>query len=233
MRCDHCAHDVPDGVFCTRCGAHQGTTYEFGNARTREHRYAAHPGEHVAQPSVITTLFPHLGHHKIHEFRWAFIVGLAGVLVLYISGLIAAAILVSAFLVPVLYLIYLYEAQVYRDEPAVVLGFTIGAGVVVGIVLTILVRLIYNPISANPNPLAGASVNVGALLLLGLLVPLVQEVVKALPAIFLPKGASFPESVGWLVCGIAAGLGCTLVVPGLICSTPLRSIGRGALGNWI
>ena len=79
MRCDHCAHDVPDGVFCTRCGAHQGTTYEFGNARTREHRYAAHPGEHVAQPSVITTLFPHLGHHKVHEFRWALIVGLAGV----------------------------------------------------------------------------------------------------------------------------------------------------------
>jgi len=119
MRCDHCSHDVPDGVFCTRCGAHQGTTYEFGNARTREHRYAAHPAEHVAQPSVITTLFPHLGHHKVHEFRWALIVGLAGVLVLYIAGLITAAILVSAFLVPVLYLIYLYEAQVYKHEPAI------------------------------------------------------------------------------------------------------------------
>lgn len=66
MRCDHCAHDVPDGVFCTRCGAHQGTTAELGDAKTREHRYAAHPGEHVAQPSMFTTLFPHLGHHKIH-----------------------------------------------------------------------------------------------------------------------------------------------------------------------
>src|SRR5260221_891772 len=49
-------------------------------------------------------------------------------LILYVSGLIAAAILVSAFLVPVLYLIYLYETQVYRDEPAIVLGFTIGGG---------------------------------------------------------------------------------------------------------
>ena len=124
MRCGHCSHDVPDGAFCTRCGAHQGTTAESGDAKTREHRYAAHPGEHVAQPSVITTLFPHLGHHKIHEFRWAFIAGLAGILVLYLAGLITAAILVSAFLVPVLYLIYLYEAQVYRDEPATVLGFT-------------------------------------------------------------------------------------------------------------
>src|SRR5205085_12449506 len=168
MRCDHCAHDVPDGVFCTRCGAHQGTTGEFGDAKLREHRYAAHPGEHVAQPSVITTLFPHLGHHKIHEFRWAFIAGLAGVLVLYISGLIAAAILVAAFLVPVLYLVYLYEAQVYRDEPATVLGFTLGGGAVAGLVLTLIVRALYNPFPAVGNPLRGASISVGTLLFLGL-----------------------------------------------------------------
>src|SRR4029077_10602128 len=160
MRCDHCAHDVPDGVFCTRCGAHQGTTYEFGNARTREHRYAAHPGEHVAQPSVITTLFPHLGHHKVHEFRWALIVGFAGVLVLYLAGLITAAILVAAFLVPVLYLIYLYEAQVYRDEPATILGFTIGAGIVIGIVVTLLERAVYNPFNYNANPLSGVTVSI-------------------------------------------------------------------------
>src|SRR5438477_11823966 len=181
MRCDHCAHDVPDRVFCTRCGAHQGTTEEFGNAKLREHRYAAHPGEHVAQPSVITTLFPHLGHHKIHEFRWAFIAGLAGVLILYVSGLIAAAILVAAFLVPVLYLVYLYEAQVYRDEPATVLGFTIGGGALNGLVLTVIERLVYNPYANIGNPLRGAGISVGAVLFVGLLVPVVQEVLKPLP----------------------------------------------------
>ncbi|HYM66531.1 MAG TPA: hypothetical protein VEW68_04520, partial [Patescibacteria group bacterium] len=119
-------------MFCTRCGAHQGTMPEFGDPRSRVNRYAAHPAEHVTHPSVFTTLFPHLGHHKVHEFRWAFIVGLAGVLVLYIAGLITSAILLAAFLVPILYLMYLYEAQVYRDEPATVLGFTIGGGVALG-----------------------------------------------------------------------------------------------------
>src|SRR3981081_1876904 len=157
MQCDHCAQDVADGVFCTRCGAHQGTTEEFGNAKLREHRYAAHPGEHVAQPSVFTTLFPHLGHHKIHEFRWAFIAGLAGVLVLYLAGLISAAILLSAFLVPVLYLIYLYEAQVYRDEPALVLGFTLGGGIVIGLVVSVVETLILNPFQNIGRPLSGAS----------------------------------------------------------------------------
>jgi len=234
VRCDHCSHDVPDGVFCTRCGAHQGTTQESGNAKTREHRYAAHPGEHVAQPSVITTLFPHLGHHKVHEFRWAFIAGLAGVLVLYLAGLITAAILVSAFLVPVLYLIYLYEAQVYRDEPAMVLGFTIGGGIVAGIVFTVFERIVYNPFQYTANPLANAGVNIGGLLILGLLFPVVQEAVKPLPAFFLPNRKDFPETVDGLVFGIASGLGFSLAEALIGFSSVVTSLpAHGAPGNWI
>lgn len=234
MRCDHCAHDVPDGVFCTRCGAHQGTTEEFGDAKTREHRYAAHPGEHVAQPSVFTTLFPHLGHHKIHEFRWAFIAGLTGILVLYLAGLITAAILVSAFLVPVLYLIYLYEAQVYRDEPALVLGFTIGGGIVAGIVVTVLERIVYNPLQYNPNPIGSAGVSLGAMLGIGLLLPIVQEAIKPLPAWFLPNRADFPETVDGLVFGVAAGLGFSLAESLVGFSNVLTTLpAHVAPGNWI
>jgi RsiW-degrading membrane proteinase PrsW (M82 family) len=236
MRCDHCAHDVPDGVFCTRCGAHQGTTGESGNTRTRQHRYAAHPGEHVVQPSIFTTIFPHLGHSKVHEFRWAFIAGLAGVLVLYVAGLISAAILVAAFLVPVLYLIYLYEAQVYRDEPALVLGFTIGGGIVVGIVVTVLERIIYNPIAVNPNPLGsgGISISLGALLIVGLIIPVFQEVLKPLPAIFLPNRTDFPETVDGLVFGVAAGLGFSLAEALIGFSGVITSLGAHiSPGNWI
>jgi hypothetical protein len=130
---------------------------------------------------VFTTLFPHLGHHKIHEFRWAFIAGLAGILVLYVAGLISAAILVSAFLVPVLYLIYLYEAQVYRDEPAIVLGFTLGGGIIVGIVVTVFERIIYNPFQYSGNPFGNASVSLGGLLIVGLVLPVVQEALSRCP----------------------------------------------------
>jgi RsiW-degrading membrane proteinase PrsW (M82 family) len=221
-------------VFCTRCGAHQGTTQEFGSAKTREHRYAAHPGEHVAQPSVITTLFPHLGHHKVHEFRWAFTAGLAGILVLYVAGLISAAILVSAFLVPVLYLIYLYEAQVYKDEPAIVLGFTLGGGIVVGIVLTVFENIVYNPFQFGANPVTNAGVNIGGLLIVGLLLPVVQEALKPLPAFFLPKRADFPETVDGLVFGVAAGLGFSLAEALIGFSSVLTSLpAHVAPGNWI
>jgi RsiW-degrading membrane proteinase PrsW (M82 family) len=234
MRCDHCANDVPDGVFCTRCGAHQGRTGELGDPKTRRHRYAAHPGEHVLQPAVFTTLFPHLGQHKVHEFRWAFAVGLAGLLVLYVAGLIAAAILVAIFLVPVLYLIYLYEAQVYRDEPATVLGFTIGGGLVIGIVVTILERAVYNPYSTVGNPLHNTGLAAGTLLLLGVVVPVVQEAVKPWPALLLPSRAQLPETVDGLVLGIAAGLGFSVSESLVAFSSLLTSLPAHVdPGSWI
>ncbi|TMD25332.1 MAG: PrsW family intramembrane metalloprotease [Chloroflexi bacterium] len=234
VRCDHCANDVPDGVFCTRCGAHQGTTGELRGARSREHNYAAHPSEHVVQPSVFTTLFPHLGRQKVHEFRWAFAVGIAGIVVLYGAGLIAAAILVAIFLVPVLYLIYLYEAQVYRDAPATVLGFTIGGGVVIGLVVTLIERAVYNPYSGVGNPLRGAGHAAGTLLFLGVLVPVVQEVLKPLPALFLPNRADFPETVDGVVFGIAAGIGFSVAESLVSFSTALTSLPAYMTpGNWI
>jgi RsiW-degrading membrane proteinase PrsW (M82 family) len=234
VRCDHCAHDVPDGVFCTKCGAHQGTTEETGDTKLRLHRYAAHPAEHVVQPSIFTTLFPHLGHNKIHEFRWAFAVGLAGILLLYIAHLISAAILVAIFLVPVLYLIYLYEAQVYRDEPALVLGFTLGGGIILGLVVTVVVTLLYDPFRDFGNPFRGGGASLGGLLFIGLLLPVVQEAVKPLPALFLPNRADFPETVDGLVFGIAAGLGFSLAESLIGFSSVLTGLPvLTEPGNWI
>src|SRR5207247_10866125 len=218
------SNDRPYGVFCTRCGAHQGTAAEIGDAKKREHRYAAHPNEHVVQPSVFTTLFPHLGQHKIHEFRWAFAAGLAGILILYIAGLITAAILAATLLVPVLYLIYLYEAQVYRDEPATVLGFTIGGGAVVGLIVTLVERALFNPYSGIGNPLHNTGIDVGAVLFLGLLVPIAQEVLKPLPALFMTNRAQFPETVDGLVFGVAAGLGFSVAESLVAFSTALTTL---------
>ncbi len=188
----------------------------------------------MVQPSMFTTLFPHLGQQKVHEFRWAFAVGLAGILILYIAGLITAAILVAIFLVPVLYLIYLYEAQVYRDEPATVLGFTIGGGAVLGIVVTLIERQLYNPYQNIGNPLHNAGVSIGALLFLGLVLPLVQEAVKPLPALFLPNRSDFPETVDGLVFGVAAGLGFSVAESLVGFSSALTSLpAHMAPGNWI
>jgi RsiW-degrading membrane proteinase PrsW (M82 family) len=224
MRCSYCTRDVPDAPFCTWCGRHQATN------GSRLAHYAAHPGEHVLHPSVLTTLFPHLGHQKVHEFRWALAAGVACLLLLDLAGLITAALLCAAFLVPILYLIYLYEVQVYRDEPAPVLGFTIGGGVVLGIVVTISVKAVTGPVALQT--IYGD--DVPALLVLGVLVPLIQELLKPLPALALRLHGGFPERVDGLVFGVAAGLGFSIAETLVRFSAVLTSLpAHTAPANWI
>jgi RsiW-degrading membrane proteinase PrsW (M82 family) len=198
VTCDHCGKQVPDAVFCTNCGAHQGLATDGIAAQERIQHFAAHPGEHVSQPSVFSTLLPHLGHRKIHEFRWAFIIGLAAIVVLVATGLIVAALLASIFLVPTLYIVYLYEAQVYRDEPAVVLGATLIGGIVLGLIVTIIAdHVIGVSLHATAGPIIGYTV----------VLPIIQLIVMPLPALLLRTRPQFNETIDGLVFGVTAGLG--------------------------
>ncbi len=209
--CEHCGRETPDQAFCVWCGAHRTegaaglhSTEGSPGLPARTHAYAVHPGEHVAQPSPITTLFPHLPSHRVHEFRWSLLGGLAVVGVLVATGLIVAAILAAAVLVPVLYLVYLYEAQVYRDEPAQVLGLTIGAGVILGVVVTIIADHL-----TTSSALLQIHESIGLLLGTTVLLPCVQEVLKPLPVLALRRVAAFSETIDGLVFGVACGLGFT------------------------
>jgi len=198
--CEFCGHETPDEPFCTWCGSdrHGGND----DPRGRLQHYAAHPSEHIAQPSLISTLLPHLPHARVHEFRWALIAGLAAVVVLGAFGLIVAATLTAAALVPVLYLVYLYEAQVYRDEPGRAIGLSAVAGAVLGAVVLIVASRVI-PVS-SPLQLAGAT---GAIVGGTILLPIVEEVLKPLPVMLLRARPNFNETVDGLVFGIAAGLG--------------------------
>ena len=200
--CEHCGRDAPDEAFCTWCGAHRVGGGD--EARARRQDFAAHSGEHVTQPSVVTTLLPHLPRHRVHEFRWGLIGGIAVVVSLVGAGLIVAALLAAAVLVPTLYLVYLYEAQVYRDEPAKVLGLTMVAGVVIGVVVSIVADALlhYSPIKS--------SVTFGYLVGSTVVLPLVQEVLKPLPVLALRASSGkgkFSETIDGLTFGVAAGLG--------------------------
>lgn len=201
MTCDHCGKQVPAAVFCTNCGAHQGLADHGIAAQERPQHFAAHPGEHVAQPSIFTTLFPHLGHRKINEFRWALLLGFALVVVLVSTGLITAAVVVSILLVPTLYVVYLYEAQVYRDEPVVVLGATLGGGIVLGLALTIISeRLIGGSLGSTGVPVVSY----------GVVLPVIQLVVMPLPALLLRVLPQFRDTIDGLVFGVTAGVGFAL-----------------------
>jgi RsiW-degrading membrane proteinase PrsW (M82 family) len=159
------------------------------------------------RPSLVGTLLPHAGTDQVDEFRWAFLGGLVALAILVVAGLITAAIILSALLVPVLYVMYLYEARVYRDAPIPIVGFTLGGGILLGIVVTVIENRVVadSPIVVSTG--FGDSVDIGALLLVGVALPLIREVLKPIPALVLRNRADVGETVDGLVLGIATGLG--------------------------
>jgi RsiW-degrading membrane proteinase PrsW (M82 family) len=202
MTCTNCGREGPEGRFCTWCGTRQGT-----DSTTARRRFAAAPNESLVSPSLLTTLFPHLGERGVNEFRWALGAGLVVLLGLYILGLITAAFIVAAILVPLVYLLYLYEARVYRDAPIPVTLGTMGGGFVVGIVATLVLDALLGSRAAGGGARVATGIDVGVLILAAVAVPIIKEVVKPLPALLLRNRPEFGQSVDGLVFGIAAGLG--------------------------
>jgi hypothetical protein len=190
----------------------------------------AHPGEHVLHPGVFTTLFPHLGHRKVHEFRWVFLGGVVGIFILFFAGLITAALCVSVMLLPILYLLYLYEAQIYKEEPIPVLIMLALVSVGIGIGVTL-----------GTNELVGQgakfslTITGGSLVTIGVVIPLIQEAAKVFPPLALSTRPIFrDETMDGLVFGIAAGLGfgvgeSFVRLSNIITDLPVRT----DPGNWI
>ena len=129
VTCPHCESLVPAGDFCGHCGAHLVSA-----SKRRTHAFAATPTEPIAHVSIITTLFPHLPHRRGAPFRLALIGGAAVVLVLAALHLYAPATAAAVFVLPALYLIYLYEVEIYESEPWLVIGATMVVGAILGFV---------------------------------------------------------------------------------------------------
>lgn len=130
--CRACGNHVPPGEFCGACGAHLLSEADV-KAHQRRHAYAAHPGEHVVHLSVVSTLLPHLPHRRSAPFRLALLIGGVAMFALGLARMTGPGIAAAALVVPVLYLLYLYEVEVYTEEPVWVIGSTFVVGALLGI----------------------------------------------------------------------------------------------------
>ena len=133
--CRACDREVPAAAFCEYCGAVLFAPRGDGRGRLRLGAYAAAPAEQVVRLSVASSLFPHLPHRARAAFR-------AGLALIFLS-LIGLAFLrwqsplmaISALGLPLVFVLYLYEARIYRDgslvrslAPTALLGIGLGVG---------------------------------------------------------------------------------------------------------
>jgi ribosomal protein L32 len=135
VTCPNCGHEVPEGNWCVRCGH----PLAAGAGRRRPGAgFAAAPNERAGSPRVISTLFPQLPRADMDAFRIALLVGLAGVVALAAARLFGVAVFSAALLVPLLTVVYLYDVDVYEDEPFLVVAATMAWGIVAGVGVALL-----------------------------------------------------------------------------------------------
>lgn len=131
--------------------------------------------------------------------------GAALLLLLTLTGLTAAAIAVACLVVPVLYIVYLYETEVYEDEPELVIGLTFVLGIAVGIPWAWFVGP-YVTDTIVLNSLTG--VGLGRALMVGVLIPLAQQVIMLFGPFILLR-SRYDEAMDGFAFGAACALGFT------------------------
>lgn len=132
--CPVCEADVPAGAFCGYCGSHLVLQRGDGPPWLRLHEFSAAPGEHVLRPSVASSLFPHLHHRSQTPFRVGLVALVAALVAFAVLRWQAPLVAVSALGLPVLFHLYLAEADAFKDLPrrallaAAVLAVALGIG---------------------------------------------------------------------------------------------------------
>src|SRR4051794_27522498 len=140
MQCPRCKSDNPEvAQFCFKCGT--ALLMRDASASGRDHSFAVRPAELVSQFALISTIMPHTNRQNADHYRWSLIITAAAVIVFNLAGILPAAILAGAFLVPVAYLVYMYDAEVWQDSTmSVVLTLFVATGLAAALVSIVFFR---------------------------------------------------------------------------------------------
>lgn len=134
MECARCEMAVPAGEFCGWCGDYLDDAKSGrGPKWLRAKAFSASPGEHLLTPNIASSLFPQLPPAS----RIVFMIGLGLLLAALAAAALfrlpAALITVAALGLPLLFLIYLQEADAHRDIPSGTLVLTAALGIGLGV----------------------------------------------------------------------------------------------------
>lgn len=138
IKCPRCEHEVPATPNCVRCG--EGLVDDLSRHPSGRRGFAAAPNEGRFTPSMISTVFPQLPRSDMDSFRASLALGAAAIVVLAIFRMFPLGLVGSAVLVPLLVILYLWDVDLYEDEPLLVLGLTIAWGIAAGIAVGFLTR---------------------------------------------------------------------------------------------
>lgn len=195
-RCWQCGNDVPAAAFCVVCG---NTLADELTARKAARRYSAAPEESAVAVRILSTLFPQLPRRDLEAFRIAFGLGVGAVLVLAVVGLYSVAVVAAAVIVPLLVVLYLYDVDVYEDEPVRIIGATMLWGAAAGVGVALITRALGEAATSGT-----AALDPATLLREGIALPLVQLAAMLVGPLALLRYRRFNDVLDGATFGVAS-----------------------------
>lgn len=205
MQCPRCRAELPEVAhFCHHCGQDVRTS-----DLTRRKSFAVKPDEPVASFSLVSTIMPRGATQRPQTYRLALLIALTLALVTAIFGALPLAVLVAAFAIPIVYIVYVYDVNLWEDEPLPVTAMAFGLTAVLGLIFTVIWQglrgnhfRVGDIVGAAPS----AAPTVGDFLLVALLVPIVGEAIRQLGPLILASRPQFDDLMDGLTFGIISGV---------------------------
>lgn len=204
MECPRCRASLPEVAhFCQVCGLDQRSADEG-----RRQSFAAKPDEPVASFALISTIMPRGVGRRPQTYRLALTIALVVALVAAIFGALPIAVLVAAFAVPIVYIVYLYDVNLWEDEPIPVTGLAFALTGVLALLFTIIWTALV-PADFRVGALDGSLARgpqVGTFVLVAVGVPVVGEVLRQIGPCLLASRPRFDDLMDGLTFGVVSGV---------------------------
>jgi RsiW-degrading membrane proteinase PrsW (M82 family) len=202
VECPRCGSDVPEvSHFCHHCGS----DVRSGDFE-RKKAYAAKPDEPVASFKLVSTIMPQGAGRQPYTYRVALGIALALTVVTAALGALPVAIMLAAFAVPIVYILYLYDVNLWEDEPIpVVAAAFVATGLLAAVFTWSWSRGIGLSIELTGENASGPVAH--DLVILVLLVPVVSELIRQIGPLYLASRPRYDDLMDGLTFGVVAGVG--------------------------
>ena len=205
MQCPRCRAELPEVAhFCHVCGQDQRSADV-----ARRKSFAARPDEPVASFALISSIMPRGAGQRPQTYRIALTIALVVALIAAVFGAMPIAVLVAAFAIPVVYIVYIYDVNLWEDEPVIVTGLAFLLTGALTVALTVLWTQLRGPVPYGTTTYGGslsAAPTVGTFLLVAVVVPVVGEVIREIGPILLASRPEFDDLMDGLTFGVISGV---------------------------
>jgi hypothetical protein len=178
--CRVCQVDVPAGEYCGLCGCHLTPRPGEGPDWLRMKDFGAAPAEHLLQPSLASSLFPHLPPRSRVVFRIGLAVVLVALAAFALLRLPGALVTVEALGFLLLFMLYVRESDGFHDIPTRTWALTAALGIGLGVGWVLLTGA---AVARSYGIALGAGVVGARMLRMGIGIPLGGVILMLMPAV--------------------------------------------------